>query len=151
MLGEKNFCRTFPHTTEILCSSLGRLQAPLSKHALRLIRNFLLTQMPESVEADVEDSDTEKKIEPLAKVFSPWASLDSIKAMLWEENATESGQKKRNHAAMAAARRLTHLLWRGDDDASEENSFLLSQEGHVGSYTKSESFAEASARKRVPR
>ena len=32
----------------------------VSKHALKLIRNFMLTQMPESIEADEENSDTEK-------------------------------------------------------------------------------------------
>ena len=50
--------------------------------------------MPESVEADVEDSDIEKAKEPLAKVFSPWASLDSIKTMLQNDSEAEAGKTK---------------------------------------------------------
>ena len=107
----------------------------VSKHALRLIRNFLFTQMPESAEADVEDADTGRRAEPLAKVFSPWASLDSIKDMLLNEGEEARGQRKKHHTAMTAARHLTHLLWNCDEDACDENFHPPNKEGHVGSYT----------------
>ena len=96
----------------------------------------MLTQMPESVEADAEDSDTEKKKEPLAKVFSPWASLDSIKDMLHSERET-TGKRHTNKAAMDAARDLTHLLWGCDEAVDAEVASLPNKDGSIGTYTKS--------------
>ena len=108
----------------------------VSKHALRLIRNFILTQMPESVEVDEEDSETEKTKQPPVKVFSPWASLDSIKEMLQSEKEAEPGKRYKNKVAVDAARDLTHLLWGCDDDVSPETSLPSNKDGNIGKYTK---------------
>ena len=92
--------------------------------------------MPESVEADVEDSDTEKKREPLTKVFSPWASLDSIRDMLQSERETKPHKRNNNKHAMDAAQDLTHLLWGCDETIDPEASSPPSKDGSVGAYRK---------------
>ena len=65
---------------------------------MRTIRNFLLAQMPETAEAHEGEYEDDKSKQPLAKVFSPWASLDSINASLQQEKQGE-GSKQHNHRA----------------------------------------------------
>ena len=69
---------------------------------MRTIRNFLLTQMPETIEAD-EDDDGVRKKEPIAKVFSTW-SLEAITAALQHDKLAEGSKKHTNSAAMDAAK-----------------------------------------------
>ena len=74
---------------------------------MQTIRNFLLTQMPETVEADEEETDGSKNTESIAKVFSPWATLDSIRTSFSNQGMAERRPQYRNQAAMDAARDLT--------------------------------------------
>ena len=90
-------------------SKLNVHKAPShSTYGMRTSRNFLLTQMPETMEAD-EDDDGGKSKEPIAKVFSTW-DLDAINLSLDRDQLTEGSRKHKNSVAMNSARDLTHLL-----------------------------------------
>ena len=66
-----------------------RSQHVVSHHAARLIQNFLLTQMPESAEADVEDEFTNTKA-PWVEVDTTWASTNRIHEMLATATTTST-------------------------------------------------------------
>ena len=109
---------------------------------MRTIRNFLLTQMPETIEAD-EDDDGFKKKEPIAKVFSTWR-LEAITAALQHDKLAEGSKKHTNTAAMDAAKDLTHTLW-GFDDNEEQGRACKA--GNISTYkvAKTESSSVSSA------
>ena len=66
--------------------------------------------MPETEEADEMESSGGKNTEPIAKVSSPWATLDFIRATLSDEGMDERRPQYRNRATMDGARDLTQLL-----------------------------------------
>lgn len=96
---------------------------------MRTIRNFLLTQMPETIEADEEDDGVKSK-EPIAKVFSTW-SLEAINSSLQRDKLAEGNKKHKNSAAMDAAKDLTHLLWGLDED---EEQGRACKAGNISTY-----------------
>ena len=111
---------------------------------MRTIRNFLLTQMPETVEVDEED-DVGKSKEPLAKVFSTWATTESIKACLSNENLDENRRQYKHQAAMETARDLTQLIWGFDED---DCASVPSKDGNITSYILAK--PESSTSSRLP-
>ena len=70
----------------------------VSKHALKLIRSFILTQMPETVEADEDDEDAKGKSK-LSEVATPWTTPDSIASWIdgldtGDQEVTKSKRKQ---------------------------------------------------------
>ena len=99
----------------------------VSKHALKLIRSFTLTQMPETVEADESDDEDAQGKSKLSEVATPWATPESIASWIdglntgYQEVATK--QKK----TTASSRQTTHQLW-GLDDADEIQTMCAKME-----------------------
>ena len=62
----------------------------VSKHALRLIRNFTLTQMPESIEADQEDEEETKAKTTWCEVATPWETPETIASWLDGQDIDDS-------------------------------------------------------------
>ena len=108
----------------------------VSKHALRLIRNFTLTQMPESIEADQEDEEETKAKTTWCEVATPWATPETIASLLGGEDIDDSVVDTQHARTSAFTRHTTHRLWgSNDEDCIEDN---LSKEGEVGPYVKAD-------------
>ena len=78
----------------------------VSKHALRLIRNFTLTQMPDSVEADEEEDQLQAKTK-LAQVSTPWATPDAIASWLDRALGAAGDVVSKHERAAATTRSAT--------------------------------------------
>ena len=103
---------------------------------MRTIRFFLLTQMPETAEADEDELDANQSKEPIAKVYSPWASLESTNASLQQDKLTEGNKQHKHRMAMDAAKDLTHLIWGFDES---DNPGPVCKDGNIATYTVSKS------------
>ena len=108
----------------------------VSKHAHRLIRNFTLTQMPNSVEAD-EDDEAPKGRTKLCEISTPWATPDSIANMLRGNVATIADVDSKYERTAASTRSTTQKLWGLDEDAAPMQEFA--KDGDVGVYAKKDS------------
>ena len=107
----------------------------VSQHALQLIRNFVLAQMPTSVEADDEEEGIQKK-QTLAKVFTPWASPDSIQAMLARISSQGDQQRTKHEQVLDKACEMTQRLWGFDEDEDMRDASAPCTNGHIASYTR---------------
>ena len=107
----------------------------VSKHALKLIRSFTLTQMPETVEADESDDEDAQGKSKLAEVATPWATPKSIASWIDGLNAGDQEVTRRQKRRTAGSRQATHEWW-GLDDADEVPN-KVSKDGDVGLYVKS--------------
>ena len=107
----------------------------VSKHALRLIRNFTLTQMPETVEAD-EDEEEAKAQTKLCEVATPWATVDTIASWLDDQDTGDFEVGTKHERTAAFTRHTTHRLWGLDDVEAPPCDF--SKEGGVGVYVKAD-------------
>ena len=105
----------------------------VSKHALQLIRNFVLTQMPNSIEGDDEEVNAKKQ--PLAKVFTPWASPDAIEDMLARTHANSAGTGNKHQQALDKACEMTRRLWGLHEDENLCDASPTCTHGHISSYT----------------
>ena len=93
----------------------------VSKHALKLIRSFTLTQMPETVEADEEDEEDEEDAKgksKLSEVATPWATPDSIASWIDGLDTGDQEVTTKQKKTTASSRQTTHPLW-GLNDAEE--------------------------------
>ena len=88
----------------------------VSKHSMRTIRNFLLTQMPEIAETVEDEEGAGGGKEPTAKVFSPWSSVDSIRTCLTREGSNENRRQYKHHASMDRARDFAQSFWGFDEE-----------------------------------
>ena len=109
----------------------------VSKHALKLIRSFTLTQMPETVEAhedDVGEDDQGKS--KLAEVATPWATPENIASWIDGLNTNDEEKTTRQKKTTASSRQTTHELWGLDSDGDDLPN-MVSKDGSVGPYVKS--------------
>ena len=98
---------------------------------MRTIRNFLLTQMPETAEAGEDDYDGTCHNKSVDKVCNTWATLESITASLQLDPHTYG--KHRHQAPMEKAKDLTMDLWGFDDNDTEQQP---AKHGHIAAYTQ---------------
>ena len=120
----------------------------VSKHALQLIRNFTLAQVPETVEADKEDEEETKAKSKLSEVATPWATPDSIASWIDGLDTGDQDVTTKQKKTTASSRQTTHKL-RGLDD-SEALPGKLSKDGNVGLYVES-STTMNTAQSSIPR
>ena len=95
----------------------------VSKHALRLIRNFTLTQMPESIEADQEDEEETKAKTTWCEVATPWETPETIASWLDGQDIDDSAVGTQHERTSALTRHTTQRLWGSNDDDCIEGNF----------------------------
>jgi len=122
----------------------------VSQHAARTIKNFLLTQMPESLEADEEEDDPEKGTRAWDPIDTSWVSKDEIQEVLQRGQILQNDGKTRKSnmrkekfsAEVQTALNVSHRLWgaaTNPDDApvSKAGSLHLESTPVEASETKS--------------
>ena len=105
----------------------------VSKHALRLIRNFMLTQMPDSVEADEDEEELKAKTK-FCEVPTDWATVECIASLLKTDPADDADVGTVNKNTVAKTQIRTQKLWGVDED--EDMIHEVSKKGHVDFYVK---------------
>ena len=105
----------------------------VSKHALRLIRNFVLTQTPDSVEADADD-EAEKGKTQLSEVSTPWATPDGIATWLDVAFTASETKRTKHEEVVESTRSTTQRLWGLDDNGAPP--LEVSKNGSIGHYSK---------------
>ena len=109
----------------------------VSKHALRLIRNFTLTQMPETVEAHEDDVDEDAPgRSKLAEVASPWATSENIASWIDGLHTSDELVTTKLKKTTSISRQTTHQLWGVGEDADDAPT-QISKDGSIAFHVKS--------------